>query len=419
MLCVLGTLAIGGIAGVSCARPARDLEPVRSVRGPGLRVAPEADATSDSAAPVDTSYDASTPDSGAGDQDANTSASNGTDGTDSTGSTGSAQTLSPSQTATAQPAARLDRLSRGTGTASDRALAAGDKAYDKRRWDQAIAAYNKAARLAPQDPAPVVGLVRARLAKVNAPTEHASAPNHPQLVQAVEQLQQALQRDGNYGPAHAELGHVLLVLDQADRATASLEKAVRAMPSEAEAHSALGVARLATGQIVSACKSLQRAAEIEPNNAARLTNWATALLMDAKYEQAARLLERALVLDPSNPRIQTDLGTTYLTLNDTHRALPHLQKAVDQQPNKATYRSNLGYGLQRTGRLTQAVAQYRQAIALDPNLASAWINLGTALVQLNDVGQARKAFEKAASLNPEDPRPGQNLRDLDELESKP
>lgn len=417
---------------LGCQPPQPPNEPVKSVRGPGLFVlAPNDASTSDAPSGISSGETGAMPHSNA----AMSSTPNGVvspaskeehsfpNGTNTEGGLGSpdgnslsGNTARFTSSDTAPSSSAHHKLYRGTDTPSDKELLAGDQAYSDGKWQQALEAYRKAARLAPKDPAAVVGIVRTQLAKANVPTGHAEAPKNQVLLQAVRQLENAIRLDSTYGPAQRELGQALLVLDRAEQALAPLEQAVKLMPTDAEAHSCLGVAQLATGKGELAASSLLRAAELEPQSAERLMNLATALLMRGAPSQASKVLERALVLQPSNPLIHTNLGTAYLMLHQPARALPHLQKAVDIDGKKATYRSNLGYGMQVAGNVQGAIVQYRQAISLDPNLGSAWINLGTALVHTGQLAQAKQAFEKAAKLDPTDPRPQVNLQELQQLE---
>jgi Flp pilus assembly protein TadD len=378
------TLLVAALAmTLGCASSGPAPEPVRSVAAPGLTPEP-----ADASIVPDPAVDA---------------------GVDSDPSESLQQDGAP-------VAAPVIGLARGTGTPSDQALAVGDEAYLQDRWDEAQKAYVQAARLAPKDPAPIVGQVRTALAKADAPTDHAAAPNHAGLRQAVGRLRQALRLDAHYGPAHLELGRALLVMDQAEEAVAALRQATRLLDRDPEAHSALGVALLATGKGQEAVTALRRSVELDPDNVARQTNLATALLLRGHAHEAARVLERTVALAPDQGRVRTDLGTAYLAMQDLKRALPHLQKAVELDPNRATFRSNLGYALQLANNHSGAIEQYRKAIALDPKLGSAWINLGTALAQTGKRPEARQAFERAIALDPTDPRPRANLQELDELE---
>ena len=310
----------------------------------------------------------------------------------------------------------FEPLARGTGTPSDQALARGDEAFQREKWDDALHAYVEAARLSPDDPAPIVGQVRATLEMADAPTAHASDPNNESIRRAVAQLRIAVRLDGNYGPAYKELGRALLVMGESEQALDSLQRAKERMPNDAEVHSALGVALLATGNGQDALVSFRRSVQLDPNNVARQTNLATALIMQGHPSDAASVLEQALLRSPNDGRICTDLGTAYLALGEHSKAMPHLRRAVEISPDRATFRQNLGYGLMQLGDSVGAEEQFRKAIALDPKLGSAWVNLGVVLEKMGRSKDARQAFERAVALDPTDPRPKANLLEMDEME---
>ena len=307
-------------------------------------------------------------------------------------------------------------LARGAKTPADRALAEGDAAYQRADFVGAQKAYEKAVKLAPKDPAPLVGVVRSRLSAEHAPVDIAAAPGHAGLEQSVKDLEKAVQLDGKFGPARLELGRSLLVLGRMDEALAVLRKAIDLAPADAETHSAFGVALLATGVIESAAREFEVAAGIESSSAVRFKNLGTALLAAGKNVEAARALERAAVLAPSDARIQNDLGTALLTLGQTERALKYLATAVTRDPRRATYRSNLGYAWAQNGDLARAIVIYREALSLDDRLASAWINLGNALAKQRKFVEAHAAYDKALAIDPADPRVTAVIDELRALE---
>ncbi|OQB16872.1 MAG: TPR repeat-containing protein YrrB [Deltaproteobacteria bacterium ADurb.Bin207] len=371
-----GLLVVGAFVFSSCASPPSTKEPVRTVAMPGLQ-------------PVESNDQGDSP-----------------PGND----VASARSPDP------LPPLAVVGLARGTGTPADQALARGDDAYRNEQWDAASEAYLQAQRLAPTDPAPLVGQVRVALAKADAPTAHAADPQQPLVRQSVAKLRQARRLDPSYGPALVELGQALLVLDESEEALSVLQAAVQQLPSNPDALSALGVALLANGRSQEAVNALQKAVELDPGSIPRLTNLATAWLLQGETSRAVEVYERAVLLAPDDGRIHTDLGTAYLALNDLQKAMRHLRRAVEIDPNRATFRSNLGYGLLSLGDTTGAIEQCRKALELDAKLGSAWINLGTALARTGKRQQARQAFERAVALDPTDPRPRANLQELDEIE---
>lgn len=86
-------------------------------------------------------------------------------------------------------------LARGTDDASDRQLSLGDLAYEAEKYKEARQHYRKAEQLAPQDPAPKVGLVRVSVAEADLPLDYASAPKDARIPALLKQLEGALKLD--------------------------------------------------------------------------------------------------------------------------------------------------------------------------------------------------------------------------------
>lgn len=306
-------------------------------------------------------------------------------------------------------------VARGTGTAADRQLLQGDRAYAAGDFAAAEKAYREGERLAPADAAPLVGLARALTAKADIPMELSGAPGDPVLMAQVALLERAIRLDSTYAQAYRELGSTRLVLGRTVEARDALRQATSLAPQDAEAHSALGIAHLSLGAIDEAIQAFRRAVALAPNDAEMHANLGTALLASAKVTEALNAYRRAAELAPRDARIQNDLGTTLLAQGQPGLAVPHLVAAIAGNPNRATYRSNLGYAYHLQGDLAKAMSLYREALAMDASLSSAWINLGNALAQLGQRKEAREAYLKAKAQDPDDPRVKAALEDLDAL----
>lgn len=297
-------------------------------------------------------------------------------------------------------------------------LARGDAALAANELEVAAGHFDAAGSLDPSQPAPRVGLVRVRWAKLELPTAYGEAPNHPELRELVAVLDDILSGHPEYPPALLEKGRLLLVLGDAPLALSSLTRAVALAPNDAESRSALGVAYLATGEPELALEQLELSAKLEPNEPERLTNLGTAYMLRGRLSEAIASYERALALRPDDARTQGDLGAAHLADDRADRALPHLLRATALAPERATFLTNLGYAYQRQGQLDKAIETQRRAVALDPKLGSAWINLGNALAELGQYEQAEVALRQAETLDPSDPRPKASLRDLAELRAR-
>lgn len=297
-------------------------------------------------------------------------------------------------------------------------VAQGDAALAANQPEEAARHFNAAERLDPSHPAPRVGLVRVRWARLELPTAYAEAPNHPELEELVSVLDGILSEHPEYPPAILEKGRLLLVLGDAPLALSSLTRSVALDPNDAESRSALGIAYLATGQPELALEQLERSAKLAPNEPERLTNLGTAYMLRGRLSEAIATYERALALQPDDARTHGDLGAAHLADDRADKALPHLLRATTLAPERATFLTNLGYAYQRQGQLDKAVETQRSALAIDPKLGSAWINLGNALAELGQYDQAEVALRQAETLDPSDPRPKASLRDLAELRTR-
>ena len=307
-------------------------------------------------------------------------------------------------------------LAQVTPLQSELALAA--SALDENRLDAANEHYQRARQLDPSHPAPELGLLKVRWAKLGISTAYAEAPHNPELQRLVSAVDAILSAHADYAPALLEKGRLLLVLGDAPGAFASLNRAAAIDANDPEAHSALAVAYLATGQAQLALEHFELAAKLAPNEPERLTNLGTAYMLRGRVSEAIKTYQRALALEPDDPRTHGDLGAAYLADNRADKALPHLIRATTLAPERATFLTNLGYAYQRQGQLDKAIETQRHALSIDPKLGSAWINLGNALAERQKYEEAEAALRHAESLDPSDPRPKSSLEDLAELRAR-
>lgn len=217
---------------------------------------------------------------------------------------------------------------------------------------------------------------------------------------------------------HVQLqrARALLALSRGAQAMPILEGLASRLSDDAEVQAAFGVACLSVGQVDRSLGPLARAARLEPKRAERHIVLGTARMLVGEYAHAEKSFRAAIALEPSSPRAYGDLGTLLLLQGNVSGGRQYLQRASLLAPEKATYLANLSYAELLDKRPQAALEQAQKALDIDPQLASAWLNLGLAQVALEDRAAARKSFEQASSLDPTDPRPKNNLADLDELE---
>ncbi len=329
----------------------------------------------------------------------------------------SAEAQGPPPAVTQEREDPMDTLARGDGRPNDAALALGDHALKSGDARGALLAYQHAATLAPNDPAPLVGIARATLAAAEVPSGVNAAPQSEIARAVATELKRATSLDPNYAPAWLELGRTFLVLGRFKSALKPLKNAARLDPKIAEAHSALGIALLVDGQAPLAIEALDRAARMEPWRAERHANLGTAQLAAGKLSDAIISLREAAKLAPDRARYESDIGTALILAGDPGSALPHLRRAVALEPAHASFLSNLGFAFAALGDDGRAIAAFQRATTLDPKLGSAWINLGNALARRRQYAEARAAYDKAKSLDSEDPRVDAVMKELAEIEA--
>jgi Flp pilus assembly protein TadD len=315
------------------------------------------------------------------------------------------------------PKATTIPLSSGGDSVMDRALYAGDLAFEEGNLDAAGKQYESARNAAPTRAEPWVGLARVRIARTGLPLDYDAGRGNAEVAAAVRDLRKAADAAPTCGAALVELGRALLLVGNAEGALGTLRKGVALLPEQAEAHSVLGVALLAIGHRDESLVELGRAAALDSGSAPRHGNLGTAFFMNGRVAEAVKEYETQVRLSDDDPRAHSDLGTALLASDDLTRAMSELRRAIALDPGRATFHSNLGYALQMQGMRNDAIAEYREALRLDGKLGSAWINLATLLARdPHTRADARAALETAKRIDPTDPRVKANLDELDALE---
>jgi tetratricopeptide (TPR) repeat protein len=227
-----------------------------------------------------------------------------------------------------------------------RLLGLGRDLQAKGRLEEAIAAYRRAAALAPAAPEAHNNLGNALL-EAGRPEE--AAPCY----------RQALALRPDFAPALINLGNALGELEQLDEALAICRRAVQAAPLVPDAHNNLG-----------------------------------AVLRDRQdFAAAAACFRAAIALAPADPAAYINLAdalTEQGQLEDAEAACRH---ALRLAPDLAEAHTNLGVALRRQGRLADATASYRRALELSPGLGQDHFNLAVALLAQGDMASGWAEYE--------------------------
>jgi len=275
---------------------------------------------------------------------------------------------------------------------------------------------------------------------------------------AAEALHRALERDGNYAPAHVRSGWVLVALGRFEEARSSFERALALEPTNA--HAEVGLARCAmeAGDLASARRHLETAVAWNPRfrearlllsqvvralgdepAAAREERAAAGLpkktdpvdpravrpvapvgsranndrgielAREGRPAEAVSFFEEALRIDPTFAEAHYNLGTVLARTGRTGEALGHLREAVRLGPERADPRVNLAVALAAQGEVSQAEAELRAAIEAEPGHALAHFHLGRLLERQERTAEAAAEFREALEADPSWPEPAWKL----------
>lgn len=269
-------------------------------------------------------------------------------------------------------------------------------ASSMRRFDQAVAAFERVCTLRPEATEGWTGLAQVlhelgrieeaisayRRARSLAPMTAAMANNfgvaleaRGLIEEAIEVYQDGLAQRANLIPLYSNLGKALAALHRFDEALAVF----------------------------------RRGLELEQGQSELWFNYANALAARGAGTEAIAAYTQVLRIEPNNPRALINLGNVLRARSDLAGAIASYRRAIAASPDDHDAHNNLGVALLSSGRLDEAVLAFDRAIALKPDSSAAHNNLGNALKESGSMDAAIEAFRLAISLSPQDSQPHSNL----------
>jgi tetratricopeptide (TPR) repeat protein len=221
--------------------------------------------------------------------------------------------------------------------------------------DDAIAAYQQAAKLKPKDP-------------------------EPHLAAAM-----LLEKQTKYADAENEYKQALALDPSSDALTglANLYMSGRKFP-EAEQY-------------------LRKLVEAQPSNAAAHIQLGRVLAAEQKNDAAIAELEASAKLAPSDPSVQRDLADLYTTAGKNSEAAATYRSLLGSQPNDPYLHRSLGQSLLRQKKFPDAQQEFLIAVKLKPDFGDAYGDLAFAASENKDYPLTLKALDFRAKYVAENP----------------
>jgi tetratricopeptide (TPR) repeat protein len=197
-------------------------------------------------------------------------------------------------------------------------------------------------------------------------------------------------------------GNALYQIGRTEEAIASYDKALAIKPDDHEAWNNRGNALLQIGRTEEAIAAYDKALAIKPDDHEAWNNRGVALLQIGRTEEAIAAYDKALAIKPDDHQAWNNRGNALGQIGRTEEAIAAYDKALAIKPDKHEAWNNRGVALRQIGRNEEAIAAYDKALAIKPDLHEAWNNRGIALGQIGRTEEAIAAFDKALAIKPDD-----------------
>ena len=280
----------------------------------------------------------------------------------------------------------LERLRTASKDSAVAIMAEGRLRQAQGQLDKAGAAYERATALAPNDPEPLLSLVKldvaqghADRAKTRLETLLAARPDHlfghgllgevlalsGHSQEADAQFREASRVNPKWITPWLDWGGLWLAQKQPDQAVQVIQAGLKANPDSEELHMLLASAYSDQGQIDNAITAYDGALRLNPRNVLVANNLAV-LLVDYKGDpqslQKAFALSRDFEKDAPHPLFLDTLGWVRFKMGQQEEALRLMKNAVAKSPEVPTLNYHLGMAYHQSGKTVEARAYLSKAL---------------------------------------------------------
>lgn len=261
--------------------------------------------------------------------------------------------------------------------------------YGQGQLDEAIAAYQQAAAITPDDAMAHVRLAQFLILR-------------RRTAEAVHQAQQSVLLEPSNPQALAALCRALDWDGQYAEAFDACECAIELDPDYAEAYAYLAKVYVDTGDWIPARQYAQQAVDLNYQSMDAHFSQGYVLEAQGRYRQAVEAYENAIVLHPKLSLLYISAGQNHRVLGQFTQAIDHFEKAIRLDPASPIGYDQLGWTYYTAGQYSRAIDTLEQATLVDPDHAAGWGHLGIVYYVLQQYEEVIPALRQAISLAEED-----------------
>ena len=218
--------------------------------------------------------------------------------------------------------------------------------------------------------------------------------------EALAQFDRALRLDPQDPIALLHRGRLRLRSGAVLKAEADLKAALQADPRFAEAHEALGVLYRGQGMEGPAETHLQRAVALQPKNSLLLAQLADLYNQHGRFKDAAAQYRAAVEVSPQEARLWNGLGLSYQGMGLPEEAVGAFREAISRDPENSLYHFHLGKIYLTLKRLDEAKTAIQASALRDPLRVQPLLELGKLYAMSGQKDEALRTFQRVLRLEP-------------------
>ncbi|HJT19703.1 MAG TPA: tetratricopeptide repeat protein [Nitrospira sp.] len=279
----------------------------------------------------------------------------------------------------------LSRLRAASGDSSTVRLAEGRLYEAQGQTERAVAAYERATTLAPNDPEPLLSLVRLEIA-------------HGRSARAMSRLETMLSADASHLYGHALLGEILAMTGQQEEATAHFRDATRVNPQWITPWIDWAGLHLTRKEPDLAIQVIRSGLAVIPESEELQMLLASAYSEQGRTDSAMAAYEAALRLNPRNLLAANNLAVLLVEYKGDQSSLQKafaLSRDFEKDAPHALFLDTLAWVRFKMGQQEEALRLLKHAIAKSPDLGVVNYHLGMAYYRSGRPGEARSYLTKA------------------------